>query len=96
MTEKGLELDKFTDFKAISDFADWVYVENVRAQKFLTDNMREGDIVVTHMLPTHMATPEKFRGSLTTVGSFATWRASSRSVNRLCGSSGTLTLRRIS
>jgi len=64
VTEKGVELDKFTDFKAISGFPDWVYLENARAIKFLTDNVREGDIVVTHMLPTQKSVPDQFRGAI--------------------------------
>lgn len=41
-----------SDFDYIPDFHPWVYAENARAIRFLEDNVRRGDIVITHHLPT--------------------------------------------
>jgi Icc-related predicted phosphoesterase len=39
------------DFCSSEGWEKWIYKENEKATQFLLDNMREGDIVVTHMLP---------------------------------------------
>jgi len=41
------------DFHQIPQFRTWNYQENQRATEFLRDNLRPGDFVVTHHLPTH-------------------------------------------
>ena len=53
------------DFEEIQGFGDWVYEENARAQKFFLDNLREGDIAVTHMLPSRQCVQPKFERSTT-------------------------------
>jgi 3',5'-cyclic AMP phosphodiesterase CpdA len=40
-----------SDFSVIKDFESWVYEENARAVAFLDQQLRPGDIVVTHHLP---------------------------------------------
>ena len=47
----GLVDYQFPDFACIQNLDAWVYSENERAVVFLADNLREGDIVVTHHLP---------------------------------------------
>jgi predicted phosphodiesterase len=64
VSEKGVVRSVFADFEAISDFDTWVYAENARATKFLADNLREGDILVTHYVPTRESTSPRFRDSL--------------------------------
>jgi predicted phosphodiesterase len=39
------------DFSEIRDFETWVYQENTRARRFLAAEVRHGDVVVTHHLP---------------------------------------------
>jgi Icc-related predicted phosphoesterase len=63
--EKGVTKSRpYADFEAIENFHEWVYEENAKAVQFLKDNMREGDIVVTHFLPTQQSVHRKFGASL--------------------------------
>ena len=51
------------DFAEIKDFESWVYRENLEADGFLLDNVRPGDIVVTHHLPSQLCVSPRFRDS---------------------------------
>ena len=51
------------DFSAIRDFEPWVYEKNRRAVRFLEDNLREGDVVVTHHLPSRKSVVDRYAGS---------------------------------
>jgi Icc-related predicted phosphoesterase len=51
------------DFGQITDFESWVYDENRRMLELLDLELREGDIVVTHHLPTPRSVSPRFRGS---------------------------------
>lgn len=62
--EKGVTERPYADFEAIPRLPDWFDDEHKRAKKFLEDNVREGDIVVTHFLPTRHSTPEQFKTAL--------------------------------
>lgn len=53
------------DFNQIRDYKPWVYEENQKFLDFLQRELKEGDIVVTHYLPTPLSTPERFRGDST-------------------------------
>jgi predicted phosphodiesterase len=64
VTEKGVVTTPFVDFEAIENLDTWVYEENARALRFLLDNLREGDIVVSHFLPSHQSVPAKFKTAL--------------------------------
>lgn len=55
----------WSDFKRIPDFKSWVYGEHERARKFLETEVREGDVVVTHYLPSWQSVSETYRGSET-------------------------------
>jgi predicted phosphodiesterase len=50
------------DFRQILDFRTWVYPENHKALAFLESNVREGDFVVTHHLPSFQSNA-RYRGS---------------------------------
>lgn len=39
------------DFSLIKNYEDWVYAENDKAVRFLRSEVREGDVVITHHLP---------------------------------------------
>ncbi len=52
-----------TDFKTIQGFKGWVYRENDQTQMYLTNNVQEGDIVVTHHLPCTLSIGEQFKTS---------------------------------
>jgi predicted phosphodiesterase len=54
---------QMTDFRAIQGFKRWVYDENKTTQEFFTDNVQQGDVVVTHHLPTDLSINSKFKGS---------------------------------
>jgi Icc-related predicted phosphoesterase len=41
-----------------------VYDENERAIRFLDENLREGDVVVSHYLPSRQSVPVRFERSL--------------------------------
>ena len=62
--EKGVTAAPYADFEAIKALPEWFDDEHKRAKKFLEDNVREGDIVVTHFLPTRHSTPEQFKTGL--------------------------------
>jgi predicted phosphodiesterase len=63
-TKKVLVEHTWTDFENIENLDTWVYDENGRAVRFLCDNMREGDIVVTHILPCRQSVPAKYGRSV--------------------------------
>jgi predicted phosphodiesterase len=48
-----------SDFQVIREFESWVYEDNARAREFFEAELCEGDIVVTHHLPSQKSvTPE--------------------------------------
>jgi predicted phosphodiesterase len=51
------------DFTMIGDFEAWVYAENARAIEFFEHELREGDVVVTHHLPSESSVVPRFVGS---------------------------------
>ena len=55
--------DKIGDFKHILGLDSWVHSENREAVEFLEQDVREGDVVVTHHLPTWMSVKDKFANS---------------------------------
>ena len=56
--EQGLD-----DFFQIKGFKDWVYDLNRKAMQWLRDEIKPGDIVVTHHLPSKQSTPARFADS---------------------------------
>lgn len=64
VTEKGVSKSVYPDYDAIKTLPEWVDQEHERAVRFLDENMREGDIVVTHFLPSQKSVVERFRGAL--------------------------------
>jgi Icc-related predicted phosphoesterase len=50
------------DFSMIRGYESWVYEENARAVEFLERELREGDIVVTHHLPSQRSVAARFSG----------------------------------
>jgi predicted phosphodiesterase len=53
------------DFRHIKDFVPWVHDENHKFTQYMTDNLKEGDIVVTHHLPSERSTPPQFANAPT-------------------------------
>lgn len=51
------------DFQYIQGFEPWVYDQNRLSQDFLSSEVREGDIVITHHIPTFQGVSEKWRTS---------------------------------
>lgn len=51
------------DFGQITDFESWVYAENARLLALLERELREGDVVVTHHLPTRHSVVPQFANS---------------------------------
>ena len=51
-----------SDFRQIRDFESWVYAENERALAFLEQELRRGDIVVTHYLPAEASIAPRWKG----------------------------------
>ena len=49
-----------TDFKLIRDFLPWVHEAHAAQIAFLQENVRAGDVVVTHHLPHPNSTPKMF------------------------------------
>ena len=54
----------FNDHKLIKDYIPWVYEENGKAIRFFRNNLQEGDIMITHHLPSPKCTPKRFKNSL--------------------------------
>lgn len=52
------------DFNVIKDIKPWVYEEQARFEAFLNDNLQEGDIVITHHLPSEICIDPFFKGSV--------------------------------
>lgn len=55
--------DALNDFDQIKGFVPWVYDENTKFLKFLEQELKKDDVVVTHHLPTTLSTPDRFRGN---------------------------------
>lgn len=53
---------QMNDFRAIRGFDSWVYEENARCVKFLCREMRAGDVVLTHYLPSYNSVADRFIG----------------------------------
>ena len=53
-----------SDFNIISDFKPWVYEEQARFEQFIKANLQEGDVVVTHHLPSEICIDKYFKGSV--------------------------------
>jgi UDP-2,3-diacylglucosamine pyrophosphatase LpxH len=51
------------DFSHIRGFKPWVYEENKRTKDFLDRNVRQGDVVVTHHLPSERSIAPKYKKS---------------------------------
>jgi predicted phosphodiesterase len=51
-----------TDFSVIVDFESWVYDEHARAVAFFERHLREGDVVITHHLPSQRCVAPRFVG----------------------------------
>jgi len=56
-----------SDFAAITEFVPWVYEQNRAHMAWLNEVVREGDIVVTHHLPSPRSVPETYTGDPTNV-----------------------------
>ena len=54
---------QMNDFTAIERFANWVYVENDLALRFLNEELSAEDVVVTHYLPAERSIHPVYKGS---------------------------------
>ena len=64
-TSEALRLrGHLTDYDLIPDLVNTVDVRNRSAVRFLDDQMRRGDVIVTHHLPTHLVVQPEYRNSL--------------------------------
>lgn len=52
---------QWSDFRRIKHGVQWIYKANIRTQRFLRDNVRKGDVVVTHHLPCDQSIHPRFR-----------------------------------
>lgn len=53
---------EWMDFNTIKGLSSWVHIENEEAKKFFEDNLQEGDIVITHMLPSPQCIHKMYQG----------------------------------
>jgi Icc-related predicted phosphoesterase len=53
------------DFEEIKNFGPWVYDQNTVFKAFLARELREGDIVITHYLPSLRSVPPQFKNKPT-------------------------------
>ncbi len=56
---------KWSDFKYVRNLEDWIWIENKKSVDFLTDNVKENDIVITHYLPSPKCIAKKYKGDPT-------------------------------
>jgi len=54
---------QLNDFRIISGFKDWVFKENAKSVKYLTENIESTDVVVTHHLPSFQISSRKWARS---------------------------------
>ena len=54
---------RMNDFRVIPDLRKWVYEAQEKFQKHLEDNLREGDIVVTHHMPSDLTVHDLYKNS---------------------------------
>jgi len=59
----GAPYNALSDFSEIQDFAPWVYEDNARDVAFLNANVRAGDVVVTHHLPSQRCVHPRYAES---------------------------------
>ncbi len=52
---------QWSDFSRIKKGVQWIYKANLKTQRFLRDNVRKGDVVVTHHLPCDQSIAPRFR-----------------------------------
>jgi predicted phosphodiesterase len=56
---------EMNDFTEIVDFHPWVVRENAKFERFLDKNLKQGDVVITHYLPSMKSVAARYRGSAT-------------------------------
>lgn len=57
--------DLMNDFTAIPAFNKWVYEENRKTQKFFEEEMKAGDVVITHHAPCELSVSKYYKGAPT-------------------------------
>lgn len=55
--------NSLSDFQVIGGFPTWVYDKNKASMDYLEDNVKEGDIVITHHMPTYNSVSPQYRHS---------------------------------
>jgi len=55
--------DLLNDFYCIRGFKKWIYSENKKAISFFDNNVKEGDVVITHHAPCSLSISNGFRSS---------------------------------
>ena len=61
---KNRVMERFmNDFNQIALFRSWVYAENARAIALFESELREGDVVVTHHLPSQACVADRWKGN---------------------------------
>ncbi len=56
-----LQAPNWSDFLSIRGLSNWVYKQNEESLNFLKQEMKAGDIVVTHHLPSFLSVHDKYR-----------------------------------
>lgn len=51
------------DFRLVMGYKKWVYKAHEESRQYLLDNVRPGDVVITHHAPTSLSTPARFKDS---------------------------------
>jgi Icc-related predicted phosphoesterase len=55
--------DSLNDFSKISGFREWVGKQASRSANYLNTNLMEGDVVITHHLPSSQSVHKAYQGS---------------------------------
>lgn len=56
---------QMSDFTEIEGFREWVVKENAKFKTFIQENLQEGDVVLTHYLPSTKSLSPRWQGSAT-------------------------------
>ena len=59
----GLSTSTFSDFMAINGFRNWVFGEHEESVQWLKNNIKIGDVVITHHLPSYKCVAPQFQTS---------------------------------
>lgn len=62
-TDTAFRAKNWAEFEIIPNWIGWVYMAAEDAARYLNNNVKEGDVVITHYLPSYRSVPARFLSS---------------------------------